>query len=125
MDCQKQSSSAFGLAVWMERDAVEFTSAEPRTFRRRGESGGEKHRAFCGACGTRLYHAGGGFRAEGSTTLGMKAGTLGDTSVVVPTNQLWTKRAQPWLAPLPTGGVCFGTEPDSEHVLRAQWRDAG
>ena len=29
-DCQKQSSSAFGLSMWMERDAIEFSGAKPR-----------------------------------------------------------------------------------------------
>ena len=122
---QKQSSSAFGLSMWVERDAIEFTGAEPRIHRTHGESGREKHCAFCGACGTRLYHAGGGVRPEGSTTLSMKAGTLDDTSVVVPTSHLWTKRAQPWLAPVLKDGVCHETEPDSEDALRAEWRDAG
>ena len=34
-DCQKQSSSAFGLSMWVERDGIEFTGAEPRIFRTR------------------------------------------------------------------------------------------
>jgi len=125
LHCQKQSSSAFGLSMWMERDAVEFTGAEPRIYRTSGESGREKHCAFCGECGTRLYHAGGGVREEGSTTLSLKAGTLDDTSDIVPTSHLWTKRAQSWLAPVLNGAVCYETEPDSEDALRRQWRDAG
>ena len=55
----------------------------------------------------------------------MKAGTLDDTSVIAPTCHLWTKRAQPWLAPVLERDYCFEREPDSEHTLRAQWRDAG
>ncbi len=31
-DCQKQSSSAFGLSMWMERDAIEFSGSKPRIF---------------------------------------------------------------------------------------------
>lgn len=125
-DCQKQSSSAFGLSMWVERDAVEFTGAEPRIYRTSGDSGRVKLCAFCGECGTRLYHAGGGVREAGSTILSMKAGTLDDTSVVVPTSHLWTIRAQPWLAPVLGGEVCFATEPDSEETLRAQWlNDSG
>ena len=41
-DCQKQSASAFGLSMWVERDAIEFTGAEPRIYRTRGGSGREK-----------------------------------------------------------------------------------
>ena len=63
-DCQKQSSSAFGLSMWVERDAVEFTGAEPRIYRTCGDSGKEKVCAFCGECGTRLYHAGGSFHSK-------------------------------------------------------------
>ena len=125
LHCQKQSSSAFGLSMWVERDGVQFTGAEPRIYRTSGESGREKHCAFCGECGTRLYHAGGGVRAHVSTMLSMKAGTLDDTSVVVPTSHLWTKRAQPWLVPVLNSAVCYETEPDSEDSLRRQWRDAG
>ena len=122
-DCQKQSSSAFGLSMWMERDAVEFTGARPHIYRTCGESGREKVCAFCGACGTRLYHAGGNMRAKGSTILSMKAGTLDDTSAVSPTCHIWTKRAQPWLKPLLERNVCFESEPDSDDVLRAQCGD--
>ena len=123
--CQKQSSSAFGLSMWVERDAVEFTGAEPRIYRTSGDSGRVKLCAFCGECGTRLYHAGGGVRGEGGTTISMKAGTLDDTSAIAPTSHLWTLRAQPWLAPVLEGEVCFETEPDSEETLRGQWRSAG
>ena len=80
--------------------------------------------AFCGECGTRLWHAGGGTREEGSTTLSMKAGTLDDTSRITPTCHLWTKRAQAWLAPVLERDFCFDAEPDREETLRAQWRDA-
>ena len=123
--CQKQSSSAFGLSMWVEREAVEFTGAEPRIYRTSGDSGRVKFCAFCGECGTRLYHSGGGVREEGNTTLSMKAGTLDDTSVVAPTSHLWTIRAQQWLAPILEGEVFYVTEPDSEEELRAQWQSAG
>ena len=33
LHCQKQSSSAFGLSMWVERDGVQFTGAEPRIYR--------------------------------------------------------------------------------------------
>ena len=109
--------------MWVERDALEFSGSEPHIYRTHGDSGRQKLCAFCRICGTRLYHAGGGVRAEGSTTLSMKAGTLDDTSAIVPTSHLWTKRAHAWLAPVLERGVCFDTEPDSEETLRAQWRD--
>ena len=119
-DCQKQSSSAFGLSMWMERDAIEFSGAEPRIYRTHGGSGKEKLCAFCENCGTRIYHAGGATRGAVSETLSIKAGTLDDTSRITPTCHLWTKSAQAWLTPLLENGLCFNTEPDSAKILRGE-----
>ena len=71
-----------------------------------------------------IYHAGGGTRTNKSDTLSIKAGTLDDTSRIVPTCHLWTKSAQGWITLLLEGSVCFDTEPESKETLRAQWRDA-
>ena len=90
-DCQKQSSSAFGMSMWVEHDAIEFHGTAPRIYRTRGGSGHPKHCAFCGECGTRLYHTGGG----GREMLSVKAGSLDDTSGLAPTCHLWTRSAQP------------------------------
>ena len=58
-DCQKQSSSAFGLSMWVERDAVEFTGGRAAHLPHpRAGTGAEKLCAFCGECGTRLWHTG-------------------------------------------------------------------
>ena len=120
-DCQKQSSSAFGMSMWVEPDAIEFHGTAPRIYRTRGGSGHPKHCAFCGECGTRLYHTGGG----GREILSVKAGSLDDTSDLAPTCHIWTRSAQRWTAPMREGAVCYETEPDSDGVLRAQWRDRG
>jgi hypothetical protein len=46
--------------------------------------------AFCGDCGTRIYHSTGG-------KISVKAGTLDDTSALHPTHHFWTQRKQPWV----------------------------
>ena len=120
-DCQKQSASAFGMSMWVERDAIELRGAEPRIYHTRGASGREKRCAFCGDCGTRLYHAG----SDECAPLSVKAGSLDDTSGLTPTCHLWTRRAQPWTAPLLAEAVRFDGEPDGDETLRAQWRAAG
>ena len=120
-DCQKQSSSAFGMSMWVERDAIEFRGAKPRVYHTRSGSGRPKHCVFCGECGTRLYHAGDDARAP----LSVKAGSLDDTSALAPTSHLWTKSAQPWTAPVRGSTVCYEAEPESDEALRAQWREAG
>ena len=105
--CQQQSASAFGLSMLVERDAVEFSGAEPRIYVTSGTSGRPKNCAFCGDCGTRLYHTGDRERA----ILSIKGGSLDDTASIVPAFHLWTRSAQPWVAPLLDGAVCFETEP--------------
>ena len=104
----------------VERDAIAFSGAEPRVYLTSGSSGRPKHCAFCGECGTRLYHAGAGR----SSILSIKAGSLDDTSSLTPTCHLWTRSAQPWVAPLLQDAVCFEKEPDSDETLRAQLRAA-
>lgn len=118
-DCQKQSASGFGMSMWVERDAIEFSGSSPRFWRTRGDSGLAKQCAFCAECGTRLYHAG----DDESEPFSMKAGTLDDTSDLWPTCHLWTKRAQPWMAPILEASACFEGEPDDDETLRAQWRE--
>jgi hypothetical protein len=63
------------------------------------DSGRSKDCAFCGRCGTRIYHC-------GEWGLSLKAGTLDDTSNLRPDAHYWTKRKQPWV-PIPEGVRCF------------------
>ena len=105
--------------MWVERDAIEFRGAEPRIYHTRGGSGRPKHCAFCGECGTRLYHAVSG----GRDVLSIKAGSLDDSSGLAPTCHIWTRSAQPWTAPVRENAVCYEAEPDGDDTLRAQWHD--
>ena len=117
--CQAQSSSAFGMSMWVERDGIAFEGAVPRIYRTIGDSGRAKHCAFCGECGTRLYHEG-----AGSGVLSVKAGSLDDSSDLVPTAHLWVGSAQAWMKALIPPARCFETEPDDDEILTRQWRDA-
>ncbi len=81
---QKQSSSAFGLSMGMEWDAVEFTGPERRLYHTRGDSRGVKPCSRWGACGTRLDRAGGGVRGEGGLTISLQAGMLDEPSGIAP-----------------------------------------
>lgn len=104
--------------MWVEHDGIEFEGT-PRVYRTRGDSGRTKLCAFCGQCGTRLYH-----ESEGSGVLSVKAGSLDDTSDLVPTSHLWVKRAQPWMKGLIASSSCFESEPDDDDTLAGQWRNA-
>jgi len=119
-DCQKQSSSAFGMSLWVHRRDIEFRGGTPRIWKTAGESGAPKLCAFCPECGSRLYHA----SADEQAPLSLKAGSLDDTSWLRPVAHLWTRRAQPWLPLEATGMRCYEGEPDSDESLLALWREA-
>ena len=100
--------------MWMERDQVRFTAAEPAVWTTHGDSGADKICAFCPKCGSRIYHAG----SDQTKPFSMKAGTLKDTSWLTPVAHIWTKRAQPWLRVEESGLPCFEGDPDDERLAQ-------
>lgn len=105
-ECQRQSGSAFGMSVVVAHEQLALESGELRSFARAGESGGVVEGFFCAECGTRIYHR----VARMPGTLNVKAGTLDDTSRLVPAVHVWVASKQPWL-PLPEGAVAFEGNP--------------
>lgn len=99
LDCQRQSGSAFGLSLDVPPDGLRLLSGEVQTFVVICDSGRSKECAFCGACGTRIYH-------RGEWGISVKAGTLDDTSNLRPEAHYWTKRRQPWVQ-IPEGVPSF------------------
>lgn len=89
-DCQRQSGSAFGLSLDAAKEAFRLVSGELKKFTVVCDSGRTKDCAFCGSCGTRIYHS-------GERGISIKAGTLDDTSGLRPDAHYWTKRKQPWV----------------------------
>ncbi len=117
-DCQKQSSSAFGMSMWMKSDEIEFSGADPKIYATRGDSGNAKNCAFCPECGTRLYH-----QFPPGELLSVKAGTLDDTTDLQPTCHIWTRRAQPWLKPALSEVPIVEGEPVSDEYLTELWHE--
>ena len=129
-DCQKQSSSAFGLSMWVERDAIEFTGTRAahlsyprrlgphqalRVLRRvrhaalprgRRDARRRKHDPQHESRHPRRHL---GHRAQPSR----------------PPAICGRSARNPWMAPVLERDLCFADEPDSEETLRAQWREAG
>ena len=110
-ECQKQSSSAFGMSLWVPRASFEITSGTPKFWSRPAASGGQVVCAFCADCGSRLFHAG----AEDSEVVSLKAGSLDDTSWLKPAGHIWTGSAQKWV-PL-EGAFAFEGEPPDDEIL--------
>ena len=120
-DCQKQSSSAFGMSLIVAPSNLRFVRGEEqlRRWDTRGDDGAIKRCFFCPNCGTRIYHG----SARDGEDISIKAGTLDDTSGLRPVAQIWLRSAQPWTALARDAFRCFDTEPDDEDELARLWRE--
>lgn len=92
-ECQKQSSSAFGMSMPVPREAVIILQGQLKEWSRVSESGRQVKCSFCGDCGTRLFH----FPARNPNIINVKPGTLDDTRWLQPVGNLWTRSAQKWV----------------------------
>lgn len=92
-ECQKQSSSAFGMSMPVPHDAVVILQGQPKRWRRVSDSGREISCLFCDECGTRLFHS----PARNPKITNVKPGTLDDTSWLKPVGNLWTRSSQKWI----------------------------
>lgn len=92
-ECQKQSSSAFGMSMPVPRKSVVLVKGQPKQWRRTSDNGREVSCSFCSNCGTRLFHN----PARNDEITNIKPGTLDDTSWLKPVGSLWTRSAQTWL----------------------------
>ncbi|KQV49310.1 aldehyde-activating protein [Pelomonas sp. Root1217] len=84
-DCRQESGSAFTFfGVW------------PATrFERAGETAQFRGRHFCPRCGSRLF-------AVDDREAEVKLGALSQApTALVPSYELWVKRREPWLLPIP------------------------
>lgn len=107
--CQRQSGSAFALAVVQEAK-IEITGTRPAHFVRPG-LGRSMRCYFCPECGSRIYHQ--WFNDDGDFPfLNLKPGTLDDTSWLKPGCHIWTQHAQPWVKFSPDD-VVFVEQPEA------------
>jgi hypothetical protein len=117
-DCQKRSGSAFGLSMWVRRDAIEVIQGEAALHASRHSDGSPRVGRVCAQCGTRLWSEPG--KHPGLAV--MRPGTLDDTSSLQPAAHLWTRSAQPWVV-FPAGAVRFDTQPEDFGQLIALGRN--
>ena len=117
-DCQKQSSSAFGMSLIMQSQHVEFIEGAQsmRSWDTPGEDGRIKRCHFCPNCGTRIMH---GSDVPGQS-VSIKAGSLDNTRDLQPSAHIWLQSAQPWLVIDRQHFLCFETEPDDKAMLAKQ-----
>lgn len=92
-DCQRQSSSAFGMALWVKDATVDLERGVLKRWLRDMPSGRTMECSFCPTCGTRIFH-----QVMGqSEIISIKPGTLNDTRWLNPAGHIWVGSAQPWL----------------------------
>jgi hypothetical protein len=97
-DCQNRSGSAFALNMPVAASGFRIVQGEPTAWRHVSPSGVPVISWFCGDCGGRLY----GERAGRAEIVNVRAGTLDDTSWLVPSAHFFTRSQRAGLGP--TGG---------------------
>jgi len=119
-DCQKQSSSAFGMSLMMNPRDIDFSRSKKQlqTWDTRGEDGLIKRCGFCPDCGTRIMHG----SEDPDESVSIKAGSLDDTGGLQPVAHIWLRSAQSWIQIDRDRYHCFDEEPDNEDELRRLWQ---
>jgi hypothetical protein len=85
---------------------------------RASPSGAEVTSWFCSDCGARIY----GERQGRPEVMNLRAGTLDDTSWLVPIAHFFTSRAQGWIQPA-AGAECYALQPPDFGELAFMARD--
>lgn len=115
-ECQRQSSSAYGESLRCDPAGVSVEGVT-KTVRRSSESGAVRLGDFCTECGVRLFH-----RSEGDPDrLNVKAGTLDDTTWLIPAGHIWTGSKQPFVT-IPVDDLAYPAQPeDKSAAIFARW----
>jgi hypothetical protein len=110
-ECQKQSSSAFGISVIVARADFHLTQGEMKIWSRPTDSGGTLACAFCPTCGARVWHA----TVGADETISVKGGSLDDPPDLRAAFHIWTVRKLAGVV-IPETAKQFPGEPDREDI---------
>lgn len=116
-DCQRASGSAFALNMPVLAKDFRILQGEPKGWRHTSPRGIQVTSRFCGECGGRLY----GEREGRAEIVNLRAGTLDDTSWMLPGAHFFTRSAQSWVQPA-SGAGCYDTQPADFSELMQTWR---
>jgi hypothetical protein len=116
-DCQRASGSAFALNMPVATNDFHILRGQPKGWQHVSPTGVAVISWFCGDCGGRIY----GERAGRPQTMNLRAGTLDDTSWLVPVAHMFMSSAQPWITPAPNA-ECHETGPADFRGLAETWR---
>lgn len=90
-DCQKASGSAYAPTLFFPLEAVTITG-DAKFFESIGGSGQPIRRGFCPKCGSQLF----GLPSMSEDIIGVRAGSLDDTSAYHPQAEIFTSHAAHW-----------------------------
>ena len=96
--CQKRTGSAFGLAAFFPRDAVEATGPT-RIYARQSRSGQPVTFRFCAECGSTVWWD----AARLPDRIAVAVGAFADPGFPPPTQAIFGERRHPWV----TDPACF------------------
>lgn len=116
-ECQHQTSSAFGMALWIEDYDKKLLTGTTRSWSRIMPSGKQLVGEFCPSCGTRLFHQ----VAGQDKMMSIKPGTLNTSRVLNPVAHIWTQSAQPWVD-IPEGVLRYPANPPNFEAVFEAWR---
>ena len=116
-DCQKASGSAFALNMPVFTKDFHILQGEPKGWHHTSPMGVKVRSWFCGDCGGRIY----GERAGRPESMTIRAGTLDDTTWLVPIAHMYMRSAQPWVLPA-ADAECHEIGPDDFRPLAEAWR---
>ena len=104
--CQKQSASAFGMAMIVPSDDVELTAGKLKKWTRTADSGNLQDVFFCENCGTRIWHG----NKENEASLKVRVGALDTPVDISQAVHIWTASKLPGVV-LPDGVKSFPQNP--------------
>lgn len=115
-ECQRHTSSAFGESLRVAQSDFSVKGAV-RQIQRVADSGVQRQGWFCPECGVRLWHGSGD-----SAEINVKAGTLDDTSWLVPAGHIWAGSRQTFIETR-TGELVYDGQPEDGYTaLKNQWK---
>lgn len=92
-DCQRCTGGPFAAVAVVRSSDVTVIQGQTRSFTVTGEAGGRVFREFCPDCGSPLFS---GLEAS-RKIIGVKAGSMDDSSRLKPAMHIWTDSAVRWL----------------------------
>jgi hypothetical protein len=105
-ECRRQSASAFGISVIVNRSDFRLVRGTPKQWSRLADSGHALDCFFCPDCGSRIWHG-----DKERTNISIKGGSLDEPIDLSSAVHIWTLRALPGVI-IPKKARRYRQEPD-------------